>query len=333
MNTTMAANEQLLHQLNSEITQICPDIDYTKLHITIAGIISLYDIKLTRLPGIAPDVREKVGQFLSAKKLEGLSDHTINGYEIELRIFANYIQKPLDQITTNDIRAYLGSFPKLKMSSVSRKLSVLKSFFAWLTDEEFILKDPVRKIKPPKVEQRLPKALTIEELEMVREACVTPRERALIEVFYATGGRLSEIQSLNKEDINHQTMSAVVIGKGNKEREILFSFKAMYHLKKYQMIRLDDDPALFVTERQPFRRLTTRGIQRAVDKIAERSGVKKAIHPHVFRHTFATLTLNNGADLSSVQALLGHSNPATTQVYAQVTAEKKREAYRKHLVQ
>lgn len=162
MNTTMAANEQLLHQLNSEITQICPDIDYTKLHITIAGIISLYDIKLARLPGAHPDIRQKVDQFLATKKLEGLSELTLGGYQLELKIFARHLQKPLDQISASDIRLYLSSFPKLKMSSISRKLSVLKTFFGWLTDEELIPKDPVRKIKPPKTEQRLPKALTVE---------------------------------------------------------------------------------------------------------------------------------------------------------------------------
>jgi integrase/recombinase XerD len=219
------------------------------------------------------------------------------------------------------------------MSSISKKLSVVKSFFSWLTDEELITKDPARRIKPPKKEQRLPKALTIEELELIRETCITPRERALVEVLYATGSRLSEVQQLNKEVIDYQAMSTRVIGKGNKEREVYLSFKALYHLKKYLMSRLDDAPALFITERQPYRRLSNRGIQRAIAIIAKRSGIQKKIHPHTFRHTFATLTLNNGADLSSVQALLGHADPASTQVYAQVSETKKREAYRKHLVQ
>ena len=105
---------------------------------------------------------------------------------------------------------------------------MLKSFFGWLADEEIISRDPAWRIKPPRKEQRLPKALTIEELEMIREACITPRERALVEVFYATGGRLSEIQALNKADIDYQTMSARVIGKGNKEREVYLSYKALY---------------------------------------------------------------------------------------------------------
>jgi integrase/recombinase XerD len=333
LHNSTQAGEQLLRQLTSAISDLCFDVPLPKLHSTIAGILSLYDIRPARLPGCHPDIREKVDQYLAAKRLEGLSELTLEGYALELRIFAEHVVKPVEEITTGDIRAYLGQFNHLKMSSIAKKLSVLKSFFGWLSDEEIIPRDPARRIKPPKKEQRLPKALTIEELEMLREACITSRERALIEVFYATGGRLSEIQALNKSDINYQTMSARVIGKGNKEREVYLSFKAIYHLRKYIMSRLDDEPALFVTERQPYRRLSNRAIQREIKKIAERSGIQKNVHPHTLRHTFATLTLNNGADLSSVQALLGHTDPSTTQVYAQVTESKKREAYKKHLVQ
>lgn len=331
--TNQQAGEQLLRQLTSAVSDLCFDVPLPKLHSTIAGILSIYDIRPARLPGAHPDIRDKADMFLSAKRLEGLSDLTLDGYAIELRIFAKHMSKPIGEIDTADIRAFLGSFEHLKMSSISKKLSVLKSFFGWLADEEVIAKDPARRIKPPKKEQRLPKALTIEELEMLREACLTHRERALLEVLYATGGRLSEIQSLDKADINYQTMSARVIGKGNKEREVYLSYKAIYHLKKYIMSRLDDEPALFITERRPFRRVSNRAIQREIKKIADRSEIQKNVHPHTMRHTFATLTLNNGADISSVQALLGHSSPATTQVYAQVTESRKKEAYKKHLVQ
>ncbi|NLW92487.1 MAG: tyrosine-type recombinase/integrase [Syntrophomonadaceae bacterium] len=333
MFNSTQAGEQLLRQLESSISDLCFDVEFSKLHMTIAGLLSLYDVRPARLPGCNPDIREKVDQFLSAKRLEGLSEYTISGYQLELRIFAEHMQRPIDQIDTGDIREYLSRFDHLKMSSISKKLSVLKSFFGWLADEELIAKDPARRIRPPKKEQRLPKALSIEELEMLREACRSFRERAMVEVFYATGGRLSEIQALNKGDIDYQAMAARVVGKGNKEREVYLSYKALYHLKKYIMGRLDEEPALFITERRPFRRISNRGIQRAISIIAARSGVQKNVHPHTMRHTFATLTLNNGADLSSVQALLGHADPATTQIYAQVSEAKKKEAYRKHLVQ
>jgi integrase/recombinase XerD len=327
------AGELLLAQLTDELTHLCPAVDPLQLRMKIAGVLSLYEIRPARLPGAHPDIQEKVAQFLAAKKLEGLSPLTLSGYEIELRIFAEAVNKPVAEITTADIRQFLAQFPHLKLNSLGRRLSVLKSFFGWLTAEEIIPRDPTLRIKPPKTEKALPKALTIEELEMMREACKTPRERALVEVFYATGCRLGEIQRLNRDDINWQTASARVVGKGNKEREVYLSFRAMHHLKKYLMTRLDDCSALFVTERKPYRRLSRRAIQREIKLVARRAGITKRVHPHTMRHTFATLTLNNGADLATVQALLGHANPATTQVYAQVSDERKREQYRRHLVQ
>lgn len=330
---TQSAGELLLNQLTSEFSCLCPSMEPLQLRSKLAAILAMYDIRPAQLPGAHPDIQDKVRLFLAAKKLEGLSPLTLEGYQLELRIFAEKVRKPVTDITTADIRVFLGEFPDLKTSSISKKLSVLKSFFGWLTEEEIIPRDPTRKIKPPKKEQRMPKALTIEELEMIREACQTYRERALIEVLYATGCRLSEVQALNRDDINWQTASARVIGKGNKEREVFFSFKAMYHLRKYLMNRLDREPALFITERQPYRRLSKRGIQREIHIIADRAGIQKSVHPHTLRHTFATLTLNNGADISTVQALLGHEDPATTQVYAQISDEHKKEQYKKYHVQ
>ncbi|WEZ09592.1 tyrosine-type recombinase/integrase [Priestia flexa] len=219
------------------------------------------------------------------------------------------------------------------MSTIGQKLSILKSFFVWLHAEELIERNPTLKLKTPKTEKRLSKALTIEELEMLREACQTVRQRAFVEILYATGCRLSEVYGLNKDSINFQTMSTNVIGKGNKEREVYLSFKALYHLKKYLKTRDDDCEALMITERKPYRRLSKRGIQFEIRKIAKNAGLEKRVSPHTLRHTFATLTLNNGAELVAIQELLGHSSPETTLRYARITEERKREQHKKFLVQ
>ena len=311
----------------------CPKVDKPYLQQSLSVILAQYDIKPALVPHGHPDLQQKIKLFLAGKKLEGIATSTLESYTLELRIFSQHINKATDEITTSDIRLFLSEFEHLKTSSISKKLSVLKSMFNWLTNEGAISKDITKQIKPPKKEKRSPKALSIEELEMIREACKTPRERAMIEVYYATGARLSEVQQLNREDINYQAMSVKVIGKGDKERTVYFSFKAMYHLKKYLMRRMDDVDALFVTERRPYRRLSNKGIQREVKVIAARSEVKKNVHPHIFRHTFATLMLNNGADLVAVQGLLGHVDPATTLIYSVLSDEKRKQSHKQYLVQ
>lgn len=332
MDLARTANETLISEITAFISELVP-IHVDQVKSKLSAIMLKYHVKKVETGEIHPDLTDNIDLFISSKKLEGLSSKTLDGYKLELRIFAGMVKKHTKDITSADIRVFLGQFPHLKMSSISRKLSVLKSFFSWLASEEIIQRDPTSKLKPPKEEKRLPKALTIEELEMLREACITPRQRAFIEVLYATGCRLSEVHGLNITDINQQTMSCLVIGKGNKQREVYFSFKAMYHLNKYLKTRDDECEALFVTERKPYRRLSHRGIQREVKMIARVVGLENKVHPHILRHTFATLMLNNGAELVAIQELLGHSSSETTLRYARITEERKREQHKKYLVQ
>lgn len=155
----------------------------------------------------------------------------------------------------------------------------------------------------------------------------------MLEVLYATGCRLSEVHGLNKAEINKQNLSTLVIGKGDKQREVYFSIRAMYHLDKYLNERIDDCEALMITERKSFRSLSKRGIQREIEVIAKRAGLQEKVSPHVLRHTFATLTLNNGAELVAIQELLGHSSPDTTLRYAKITNERKRQQHKRYLIQ
>jgi integrase/recombinase XerD len=327
-----SSEEQIITEMINYISTLIP-VNAEKMRNELPSVTSKYHITKVETDETHPDLYEKITMFLSAKKLEGLSTITLESYELELNIFADSVRKKVEKITSSDIRVHLGTLSGLKMSSIARKLSVYKSFFGWMTSEEIIQRDPTSKIKTPKLEDRMPKALNIEELEMLREACVTPRQRAFIEILYATGCRLSEIHGLNKRDINYQSMSCNVIGKGNKEREVYFSFKAMYHLRKYFKSREDNNESLMVTERKPYRRLSKRGIQREIGKIAKQAGLEKKVSPHTLRHTFATLTLNNGAELAAVQELLGHRSSETTLRYARITEERKRDQHKKYLVQ
>lgn len=330
---TMIDKLRLTADINTIVTMLSPDIDEVRFHLLMEEVLANYEINRKTLIDLENDIPEKIEMFLAAKRLEGLSELTLANYKYELLNFATVFNKAAAHITTPDIRLYLGKKIGLKTSTVSTKLTILKSFFGWLQREEILLRDPTAKIPTPKKEQRLPKALTIEELEIVRESCETIRQRALIETLYSTGCRLSELSQLNKDSINLSNMSAKVVGKGNKERVVYFSFKAMHHLRKYLKNRNDDCEALFVTERRPIRRMTNRGIQFEVDKIEQKANIQKKLTPHVMRHTFAMLSMDAGIELTDLQHLMGHSNPATTLVYGTVSEERKQAAYKKFHVQ
>jgi site-specific recombinase XerD len=324
---------RLANDLLVVMSTLAPDIELNKVEVRLEEVLSNYEISRRTQKEIENDFNDKMETYLSARAIEGLSQRTLSGYKMELSMFAKYVNKAVVQITTSDIRKYLAHNKNWMITTVDGKLSVIKTFFGWMVKEEMLLRDPSAKINSPKKPKRLPKSLSIEELEIVRESCETLRERALMEVMYSTGCRLSEIMNMKIRDINSQDMSMHVIGKGDKERIVYLSIKAMHQLRKYLTSRKDDCEYLFVTKRRPESKMTTRSIERIVDKIQARAHISKKLTPHVFRHTFATLAMGNGADLADVQQLLGHENPSTTLIYAQVSEERKKQAHKRFHVQ
>lgn len=325
---------RLMNDLEVIVSTLAPETEQDKLYIRLEEVLSNYKIHRKSLKDIENDLLDKIDIYLSARTIEGLSPKTIAGYRIELIQFSKHINKPVVQITTSDIRKYLAHNPKWMMSTVDRKLSVLKAFFGWMVKEEVVLRDPSAKINAPKKPTRLPKSLSIEEIETVRDACEDLRERALVEVLFSTAARLGEVAGLKITDINTQDLSVRLIGKGNKERISYLSIKAMHQLRKYLNSRNDDCDYLFVTERKPIRKMSHRNIERIIDQIGSRVSISQKLTPHKFRHSFATHFLNQGADIADVQAILGHSDASTTLgYYAQVSEERKRNAYRKFHVQ
>lgn len=324
---------RLITDVRVIVESLCSDVDVRKLIIRLEEIVSNYTVERKSNQQMELDLEENIESFIDAMKLEGLSNLTLEGYERDLKLFAKFINKPTALINTADIRKYLASNKNNMMSTIGKKLTTLKSFFGWLVREEILLRDPTLKINPPKIPKRLPKGLSVEELEMVRESCESLRQRALVEVMYATGCRLSEIANAKIDDVDLQNMSATVIGKGNKERIVYLSFKALYHLQKYLKSRNDECEYLFVTERKPYRQMSNRAIQREITALNSGLNLSNKLTPHVLRHTLANNLLNNGADLADVQAILGHEDPSTTLNYSQVSEERKRQAFKKHHIQ
>ncbi|MFD1674311.1 tyrosine-type recombinase/integrase [Alicyclobacillus fodiniaquatilis] len=174
--------------------------------------------------------------------------------------------------------------------------------------------------------------MTIEELELLRDSCESSLEHALVEFFFATGGRLSEVQRLNRNDIDWQRNCLTVLGKGDKEREVYYGAKARIWLERYLRERKDRDPALFVTQRSPHR-MSVHQIQYIFKRIAKRCALAERVSPHKMRHTLATVLLNQGAPLVAVQSILGHEKPETTQLYAHLSGAARQQSYQRYFVQ
>lgn len=273
-----------------------------------------------------------IDRFLADKQLSGCSKGTIMNYRLELHVFKNSIQKTLTDISDVDIKNYLSSFTHLKKSTLTTKLSVLRTFFSYLVDEEIIFKNPLKKIKKIKEEKKQPKYLNMDELLQLREAIGDNlRLRSIFEFLYETGCRLSEIVDLNIDQIDWTNRSVLVKGKGSKERTVFFHTSTHYYLKKYLESRLDKHPALFITKIGEPRRMHPRTVQAEFKELGSKAGIGKKFHPHMLRHTFSTHLLNKGMDIATLAELLGHEKLSTTQIYAKITEQRKKEAYHRYI--
>lgn len=280
------------------------------------------------------DLRRRIKYYLGAKKIDGLSERTLKNYKANLESFAAKVEKSAAKITTDDIRgyiAYLDETRHLKETSLQTHINTLRAFFGWLHTEEKIKKNPMSKIKSLKLDKKgARQALSVEELERLRDACVTYREKALIEFLVSSGCRLNEVAQLSASDLDLMSRSVQVTGKGDKDRVVFFSIRARLMIEEY-MVSRKGGTGLFVSSKAPYEPLKPRAIQRMVRAISLRAGLDKRVHPHLLRHTFATLALNGGMDIAVIQRLLGHENIATTQIYAEMSDETIRHQYNKYV--
>lgn len=311
------------------------DIDNLDVKNILEKHLSDYTLLSNETSLITTDLPEKIKYFLCLKQLEGLSKTSLQRYEDELRMFNRYIAKPVEQININDIRRYFAliqSEREYEKITINGKMAVLRSFFGTLYKEEIISKDPTVRLKNIKVDvKNLREHLTAEELEIVRNACKNTREKTLVEFLYSTGCRVSEVTGVKITDINYNNNSLKVYGKGGKYRIVYFSVKCKLYLKEYLENRVDSNEYLFVSERKPYNKLGKSGLEKSISRIAARTNIKKSISPHIFRHTFATLALQRGMDITVIQQLLGHTEIGTTQIYAKIETKQLQIAYEKFI--
>ena len=263
------------------------------------------------------DINEKLLRRYSACMLvDGKSRKTIYMYCRVIKRLSDLIRKPFPEMGAYDVRFFLATEKErgLSNSTLETMRSELSAFFQWMTDDEIIQKNPLAKIKPIKVPKEIRKAFSDVEMDALRSACKSVKERALVEFLVSTGVRVSELTGMKVEDVNLENLSVhVVNGKGSKERMTYTTPVAAKHLIAYLRSRKEKGSIMLFCNREGGK-LSTRWIQLLLKKIGARAGVEN-VHPHRFRRTFATSLSKRGMEIQEIQKLLGHSNINTTMIY------------------
>jgi integrase/recombinase XerD len=289
------------------------------------------------------DTDALVERYLNHVRVEGgLSRNTIEAYRRDLVKFQRYLRLHkivrLRDVTQDTVRAFLSSLHALKLSPVSsaRCLSALRGWLRFLREERIIDEHPVRDVSPARRGTRLPKTLSRQEVAALLDVPLqsTPedrRDRAMLELLYATGLRVSELVGLELTQVNMEVGYLRVTGKGSKERIVPMGEPAQRLLVEYveavrpQLLKHRSSRVLFVSRRGT--RLTRQAFWKSLRARARRAGLSQPVYPHMLRHSFATHLLGGGADLRSVQTMLGHADIATTQIYTHVERERLKEVH------
>ncbi len=281
--------------------------------------------------------------FLAVEK--GVSLNTLEAYSRDLVRHVEFAQdagiKAVKDINSDDVIVYLGNLRKsgLTANSVNRGLAALRGFYKYLIRENIIAENPVANIELARVWMRLPDTLSMEEMNLLLRQPDTKtfsgiRDKAMLELMYATGIRVSELISLTINNINWQVGYLITIGKGNKERIVPIGKAAIDSLNRYVMdIRqkfLKENTTNILFLNRYGRGLTRQGFWKILKKYVNKAGLQKKVHPHTFRHSFATHLLEGGADLRSVQVMLGHADISTTQIYTHITRERLKKIHKKY---
>jgi integrase/recombinase XerD len=284
---------------------------------------------------------DRVAEYLGALETErGASRHTLAAYRRDLLDFTRFLDpRPLADVAPDDVAAYAERLRRdgLKASSVARRLSALRGFCRHLVREGVLDRDPTEHIEPPRLSRPLPRTLSPEEAAALVESPDLDhpaglRDRAMLEVLYATGMRASECLGLRLEDLNLSAGYAICTGKGRKQRLVPVGAEALARVRDYLaaarpgFARRRDSGHLFLGRRG--RPLTRQSLWTIVGRAARAAGLRRRVSPHVLRHSFASHLLEGGADLRAVQAMLGHADIATTQIYTHLPSAALRRMYR-----
>ncbi len=292
------------------------------------------------------EISAAISSFLTHVKVEkGLSSNTVAAYRRDLAKFNAFVQKrklALEAVSRDDLVDFLAGLyrQKLESKSVARHLVSLRNLFRFAQIQELIAADPSVNLESPKIRRSLPGYLRLEEVERLlaqpdAKTALGLRDRAMLEILYSAGLRVSELIGMRVTDLDSKVGSVRCIGKGDKERIVPVGKKALSMVEKYlrdarpKLIRkVPSSPTLFVNRRGMA--LSRVGVWKILSAYGRRAGLRVPLTPHTLRHSFATHLLERGADLRSVQLMLGHADISTTQIYTHVVEERLKQIYKAH---
>lgn len=326
--------EQLINRVLYCMQDVLQESQMSELRSVLQNVLCVYRVEPEKqeLRVVDDSWQEDLEDYLMAKALEGKSPATVTRYRYELSRLLSYINKAVAYITDADISGYMRAYKRLRNicnQTLKNIRAVYSSFFVWLRDRDRIRKNPMSLVEQIKVEQKLRKPYSDTERELMLRNCKTIRDKAIMEFLYSTAVRVSELSALNREDIRFSSKDLTVFGKGSKERITYLNERSHMYLKEYLESRTDDNPALFVSERKPYRRLSKNGLEDLVRRTGQR--VEVHAYPHRFRRTAATNALNRGMPVQEVAQLLGHAKLETTMLYCTVERESVQYHHKKYL--
>lgn len=324
------------------VTEMAPHLDQSQLeHLSNVLYVNFHGLEVQEqctevVPAGVEGDEAKIRMFVASKKAVNRQTNTLKQYTREIYNMLAFLGKRIEDITGMDLRYYYGVMREqrgIKMSTMQTRLHYLSSFWDFLTTEELVHGNPVKKVGLLKLEKTIKKPYSAADMEALRTSCSTLRDRALVEFLYSTGVRVSELVALNVGDIEMGRQELIVYGKGSKERKTYLTDSAKFYLRRYLQTRsaeegINDRP-LFVTLDKPHDRLTVAGVQYMLRQLGCRAGVEN-VHPHRFRRTIATDLLNRGMPIEQVKEFLGHEKLDTTMIYCTVKEDSVRASHKKY---
>lgn len=330
-------NNQIVTQIMTSISNIVNDANkLAKINARIEAIVYNYECKpiTTEIVPVNSKAINLLKNYLVSKKISGLSENSLKLYDLYISDFISNMNKDISDVNNLDIKLYLFNYQnmhKISNRTLESRRIIICSFFTWLFNNEYLPKNPAANIEPIKYEKKHRKSMSEMDLEKIRKYVTDVRDTAIIEMLYSTGCRVTELVTLNREDVDFQSKEVKLFGKGAKHRVSFLNARAEISLKNYIATRTDNNPALFVSSRKPHERLSKFGIEKFIREMNNNITLTTYVTPHIFRHTTATMALNRGMNIVDVSKILGHSKLETTMEYITSNFDKIK-SYHKNVI-